>query len=177
MSRLRRNKHKEKAEAELNITAFLNLMVVLVPFLLISAVFSQVAILELNTPDPNQQQQKPKEDLEKKEKVEIILRESKIEVNDGSKIALTIEKNPDTDAFELSELTEYLRSAKQRLPDKLNSVILLEADIEYELLISVMDRLKIDVREEDDGQLKQYELFPTVAIGDAPPTSAVGANQ
>ena len=35
---------------ELNITAFMNLMVVLVPFLLISAVFSQLTILELNLP-------------------------------------------------------------------------------------------------------------------------------
>ena len=32
--------------AELNITAFLNLMVILVPFLLITAVFSRLAILE-----------------------------------------------------------------------------------------------------------------------------------
>jgi biopolymer transport protein ExbD len=36
--------------AELNITAFMNLMVILVPFLLITAVFSRLAILELNLP-------------------------------------------------------------------------------------------------------------------------------
>ena len=35
---------------ELNITTFLNLMVVLIPFLLISAVFSRVTILELSVP-------------------------------------------------------------------------------------------------------------------------------
>ncbi len=34
----------------LNITAFMNLMVVLTPFLLITAVFSRMAILELNLP-------------------------------------------------------------------------------------------------------------------------------
>ena len=49
MSLLRsRNRHRETVE--LNITAFMNLMVILVPFLLITAVFSQVSILELNLP-------------------------------------------------------------------------------------------------------------------------------
>ena len=42
----RRSRSNRKHEAvELNITAFMNLMVILVPFLLITAVFSQVAIL------------------------------------------------------------------------------------------------------------------------------------
>ncbi len=45
--RIRRTK---EVQAELNITAFMNLMVVLVPFLLITAVFSQVTILKLNLP-------------------------------------------------------------------------------------------------------------------------------
>ncbi|HZD54071.1 MAG TPA: biopolymer transporter ExbD, partial [Woeseiaceae bacterium] len=36
--------------AELNITVFMNLMVILVPFLLITAVFSRLAVLELNLP-------------------------------------------------------------------------------------------------------------------------------
>jgi biopolymer transport protein ExbD len=35
---------------ELNITAFLNLMVILVPFLLVTAVFSRITVLELNLP-------------------------------------------------------------------------------------------------------------------------------
>ena len=36
--------------AELNITAFMNLMVILVPFLLITAVFSRLAVIELYLP-------------------------------------------------------------------------------------------------------------------------------
>ena len=47
----RRSHHGRNKEApELDITAFLNLMVVLVPFLLVSAVFSRITILELNIP-------------------------------------------------------------------------------------------------------------------------------
>ncbi|MFC6978348.1 ExbD/TolR family protein [Microbulbifer taiwanensis] len=46
----RRRQGRNKEAPELDITAFLNLMVVLVPFLLVSAVFSRVTILELNMP-------------------------------------------------------------------------------------------------------------------------------
>ncbi|MDH3417010.1 MAG: biopolymer transporter ExbD, partial [Gammaproteobacteria bacterium] len=43
-------RHHNDDTADLNITAFMNLMVILVPFLLITAVFSRLAILELNLP-------------------------------------------------------------------------------------------------------------------------------
>ena len=44
------HKNYTKEAVELNITAFMNLMVILVPFLLITAVFSRLTILELNLP-------------------------------------------------------------------------------------------------------------------------------
>lgn len=174
MSRLRRHKHRQEA-AELNITAFLNLMVVLVPFLLISAVFSQMAILDLNMPDPNKQQQtqKDKQDEEKKERVEVILRSDKIQVSNGQAVALTVEPD-ESGAYDLSVLTEYLREAKQRQPKKLDATILLEPEIEYERLIQVMDTVKIDVQPQEEGEAKRFELFPVVSIGDAPAVVPAG---
>ena len=62
MSRVR-IRRGDKTPPELNITAFLNLMVILVPFLLITAVFSHMSILDLNLPPASQQkpdQKKPK---------------------------------------------------------------------------------------------------------------------
>ncbi len=167
MSRLR--KHRRTAqEAELNVTAFLNLMVVLVPFLLISAVFSQTAILELNMPKPNQSQSKKDKPDEKKERVELILRQGKIQVSNGETIQLTIDADADSGEYDLSELTEYLREAKKRQPKKLDSTVLLEPEVEYERLVAVMDALKVDVRTGMGGQAMPYELFPVVSIGDAP---------
>ena len=46
----RRGRGRKKPEVEINITAFMNLMVVLVPFLLMTAVFTHLTILELNLP-------------------------------------------------------------------------------------------------------------------------------
>ena len=50
---MRRRLHRRAGHhepADINITAFMNLMVILVPFLLITAVFSRITILELNLP-------------------------------------------------------------------------------------------------------------------------------
>ncbi|NIO40724.1 MAG: biopolymer transporter ExbD, partial [Burkholderiales bacterium] len=51
--------------AELDITAFMNLMVVLVPFLLITAVFSRMTVLDLTLPQvATKKQVLPKGELE-----------------------------------------------------------------------------------------------------------------
>ena len=44
-------KRRELDEGDLDITPFMNLMIVLVPVLLISMVFSHITILQLNLPD------------------------------------------------------------------------------------------------------------------------------
>jgi biopolymer transport protein ExbD len=59
MLRSRRGSRRNVDTAELNITAFMNLMVILVPFLLITAVFSRLAILELNLPGSSTEPAKP----------------------------------------------------------------------------------------------------------------------
>ena len=45
-----RRRRLRKQGAHLEITAFINLIVVLVPFLLSTAVFSRLAVLDLNLP-------------------------------------------------------------------------------------------------------------------------------
>ncbi|RLA31726.1 MAG: biopolymer transporter ExbD, partial [Gammaproteobacteria bacterium] len=77
-SRSRRGHHNTET-AELNITAFMNLMVILVPFLLITAVFSRLAILELNLPGSSTE---PAEQKELTFQLEVTVREGQIEVGD-----------------------------------------------------------------------------------------------
>ena len=51
MARRHHYKRRTKGDAhEIDVTTFLNLMVVLVPFLLITAVLSRLTIVELNLP-------------------------------------------------------------------------------------------------------------------------------
>ena len=80
MIRSRRGGRRRNSEtAELNITAFMNLMVILVPFLLITAVFSRLTILELNLPGSSSE---PVEPQDQTFQLEVIVRADKIEVGD-----------------------------------------------------------------------------------------------
>jgi biopolymer transport protein ExbD len=79
MIRSRHGGRRNVETAELNITAFMNLMVILVPFLLITAVFSRLAILELNLPGSSNE---PVEPQEQTFQLEVIVRADKIEIGD-----------------------------------------------------------------------------------------------
>ena len=77
MSRVSRVRRHKPNAPELNITAFLNLMVILVPFLLITAVFSHMSILDLNLP-PKQDNQHQNNDNKKDRNFEVIIRKNEL---------------------------------------------------------------------------------------------------
>jgi len=157
--------HRQKDAVELNITAFMNLMVVLVPFLLITAVFSQVAILELDLPTS---QSEMDEEAEPEFQLEITVRDTLIDVGDRSAGLLKrIENTPD--GYDLDELSAYLGQVKQRFPEKANVTLLLEPEISYEVLVKVMDTVRVlEWLDMDTERVLKSELFPEIAIGDAP---------
>ena len=165
MSKRRSRRRRHKEAQELNITAFMNLMVVLTPFLLITAVFSRLTILELNLPASQSQvvaNEKPEFQLE------ITVRESGIEVGDRNAGTLNrIEKSGND--YKLDELSAYLARIKQQFPDKSDATLLLEPEVSYQVLVSVMDRVRVaESRDPTDNRLVKSDLFPEVSIGDAP---------
>jgi biopolymer transport protein ExbD len=157
-----RERHRRET-AELNITAFMNLMVILVPFLLITAVFSQVAILELNLPSSTDQLDTTEpENMQ----LEVIVREDRLEV--GERNAGLLTRIPLTEAgYDYTALAEYLKQVKARFPEKIDASILLESDVSYDVLVQVMDVVRV-YEAESDGESIQAELFPEISIGDAP---------
>ncbi|MDP6674840.1 MAG: biopolymer transporter ExbD [Gammaproteobacteria bacterium] len=161
MSR-RHDRHRHEA-VELNITAFMNLMVILVPFLLITAVFSQVAILELNLPSSSDQ---PGDDPVTPQ-LEVIVRHDRLEV--GERNAGLLTGLPVTaDGYDFDGLNDYLKRIKAKFPDKIDASILLESEIPYEVLVKVMDAVRIYEATGPGADVIQAELFPEISIGDAP---------
>jgi biopolymer transport protein ExbD len=149
-----------KAPAALEITAFLNLIVVLVPFLLSTAVFSRLAVLELSLPPPAGG---PAEALAvERLQLEVVVRADGIEVADriGGRIG-RVERGPHGDD-ELRALSTLLLQLKQRYPAELQASVLAEPDTGYERLVQVM----ATVRATTGAQ--PLELFPRIAVGDAP---------
>ncbi len=158
-----RRKHhgRGKEPQELNITSFMNLMVVLVPFLLISAVFSQVTILQLNLPTSAASS----EDNKKKIRIEVVVRESSIEIGDGRRLIKRIRNT--NEGYNVRELSRVLMAIKKRYPKKNDAIILLEPDIQYDVLVKLMDA--IGTAEVIQGlDVQRIEMFPQISIGDAP---------
>jgi len=165
MMRRRRSSRDNVHTAELNITAFMNLMVILVPFLLITAVFSRLAILELNLPGSSTEAADPQEKIFQ---LEVIVRSGQIEVGDRNIGALGIYPNTGGD-YDYESLSAKLSEIKESYPDKTDASILLESDIPYDTLVQVMDRVRVQEKVEDE-RVRRYDLFPDISIGDAPVT-------
>lgn len=161
-TRLSRHFHA-KQSPELNITAFMNLMVVLVPFLLITAVFSRITILELNLPPPSVRE-KPK-DL--KLELEVIVRDKAIDVQDRNRGHLKNFPNS-SQGYDLAALADFMHTLKATFTEISSASILLEPDIAYETLVMVMDTVRSEDVELDGGSFVRAELFPEISIGDAP---------
>jgi biopolymer transport protein ExbD len=165
-----RKRHRQEA-VELNITAFMNLMVILVPFLLITAVFSQVAILELNLPSSNDQ---PGADDPESMVLEVIVRPTALEVGERNRGLLASLPLKD-DGYDYDGLQDYLKRVKAKFPDKVDASILLEPDIPYDTLVQVMDAVRIYEYVDPGAEAVQAELFPEISIGDAPVRSGKGS--
>jgi biopolymer transport protein ExbD len=150
--------------AELNITAFMNLMVILVPFLLITAVFSRMTILELNLPGSSTE---PVDPQEQTFQLEVIVRKEKIEVADRNQGLLGVYPNLPGGEPDYAALSAKLSELKARYPKKTEASILLEQNIEYDTLVQVMDTVRLSEEVEDESVLRN-DLFPDISIGDAP---------
>ena len=99
-----RARRLRKSAAHLEITAFINLIVVLVPFLLSTAVFTRLSVIELSLPAQNSGVEQLKvDDL----KLEVVIRPDALDV--GDRIGGLIQHIPNTpqgydlDAFKVME--------------------------------------------------------------------------
>ncbi|MBN2427618.1 MAG: biopolymer transporter ExbD [Deltaproteobacteria bacterium] len=160
---LSRRRRGIKENPDLDITTFLNLMVVLVPFLLISAVFSRVTILELSVPTGagNSSTGGPAFTIE------VVVRNAGLELSNGAAVVAAMPKKDE--AYDFEQLTEMLMRLKKDYPEKTDATVLVEPDISYETLIEVMDRVReTELKEEGSEEVARLELFPLISIGDAP---------
>jgi biopolymer transport protein ExbD len=152
-----------KDEAELNVTTFLNLMVVLVPFLLITAVFSRITIVELNLPSST-----GGPSTEIGFRPEVIVREDGVEVSNGRSVIAAVPKVGGE--YDLDTLSRYMLSLKRDYPDVDNISVLLEPQIPYDYLIQIMDVVRsAEVPDETaESGFARAALFTAIAVGEAP---------
>jgi biopolymer transport protein ExbD len=156
-------KRRVGATYEIDVTTFLNLMVVLVPFLLITAVFSRLTIVELNLPSAAGG---PTNDADNF-RVEVIVREAGMEISNGSAIIATIPKKEEE--YDLETLSEFIVELKRSYPSHESASVLMEAYIPYNYLIEVMDIVRsVEVPTGVEDEVELFALFTDISVGDAP---------
>jgi biopolymer transport protein ExbD len=170
----RKRARRERKASELMLVPMIDIFVVLVTFLLMTAVFSRITILELDLPSSNAEgASKPVFRLE------VIVREEGLELTNGAqKIAVIPNVNG---AYDLATLAELAISLKRDYPDATAASVLLEPAIEYDHLIQVMDAIRSAAPPRPIGPAAPPEvqtvavapplrvaLFTDIAVGDAP---------
>ena len=152
-----------KEPAHLEITAFINLIVVLVPFLLSTAVFTRLAVLDLALPAPSAGVEKLKVDTLQ---LEVVIRPDALEV--GDRIGGLILRIPATATGpDVRALQTLVQQLKTRFPDKLDATVLAEPNTSYDTLVQVMDAVRAGHMTQG-AKVVRSELFPNISIGDAP---------
>ncbi|HSY95753.1 MAG TPA: biopolymer transporter ExbD [Steroidobacteraceae bacterium] len=147
---------------DLNIVPMIDMMVILVFFLIFTAVFSKTNILQLNL--PNSSNAAPL-DLPKGLKLEVIIRPDDIVVNDRNSGPLKLLANT-ASGYDLEHLSEFMRTVKSQFPEMSDATILSGPNTTYDTLVQVMDTVR--VYQLPVAPFSKAELFPDISIGDAP---------
>jgi biopolymer transport protein ExbD len=168
-ARAMRNHAKYRGRNDLNIVPMIDMMVILVFFLLFTAVFSNTNILELNLPAPNSSVPELNKGLE----LEVIVRQNAIQIADrGSGVLRELPKKDG--AYDYKGLSDYLQFVKSKYQGVTAASVLLEQDIPYDVLVQTMDNVRL-FEKDDAPAFTKVELFPDISVGDAPVVGAAAA--
>jgi len=163
-ARLVRRNHARyhRGRDDLNIVPMIDMMVILVFFLIFTAVFSKTNILQLNLPASSTAAPL---DLPKGLKLEIIIRPDDIVVNDRNSGPLKTFANT-SGGYDLENLSEFMRRIKSQFPQMTDATVLPSPAVPYDVLVQVMDAVR--VYQLPVAPFSKAELFPDIAIADAP---------
>jgi biopolymer transport protein ExbD len=162
-ARLVRRNHARyhQGRDDLNIVPMIDMMVILVFFLIFTAVFSKTNVLQLNLPSS----QSAPVDLPKTLQLEVIVQPNGLVVNDRNSGPLKTIPNVAT-GYDLNTLSDFMRLVKSKFPTKTDATVLLGPDIAYDVLVQVMDTVR--VYQLPAPSFAKAELFPDISVGDAP---------
>ena len=154
-------------EAELDITAFMNLTIVLVPILLLGMVFSRITEIEITLPPGATQKDIPAELLQ----IELVIRTDGMQIDYPSgvllkRIPLTTSGEYDFEFLSLV-LQEVKRQLREKGVEKKSITLLPTPDIDYQTIVTAMDTVR-SFKAVVAASFVDAELFPNISFGDAP---------
>lgn len=133
-----------KSGADLNIMPVMNLFLILVPFLLVTATFVELAILDISLPELNSNTRTAQQQQAQERKPAVLnllaIRADGIELKSPTFTFGAVPRK--TDGYDYDLLKSYLTQVKQKFPDAVDVVISPEDNIRYQVVIDVMDNCR-----------------------------------
>ena len=165
---------RARKPAGLLLVPMIDIFTVLVTFLLMTAVFARITVLQLDLPSAASGNVS-----EPTFRLEVIVRKEGLELTNGStRIAALPAVNGE---YDLKTLSELAWSLKREYPQVDSASVLMEPDVRYDYLIQVMDAIRsteVPAGEAGDQQITATDsgaakptrvaLFTRIAVGDAP---------
>jgi biopolymer transport protein ExbD len=169
---------RERKQAELLLVPMIDIFTVLVSFLLMTAVFSRIAVMQIDL--PSSAAAKPTEPAFR---LEVIVRQDGFELSDGKQVISTVPKLKG--AYDLLSLTEHTLQVKREHPTSEDASVLAEPKVPYDELIQAMDAIRSTEVPATDALIAgqgaagaqtaaagaepvKIALFTNIALGDAP---------
>jgi biopolymer transport protein ExbD len=163
---MKRHRKHRQPDAELDITAFMNLMIVLVPILLMGMVFSRITVVDIQLP----QASAGPSSLEQ-EHVELILRTDSMRVDYPRGTQLKAIPMTGEGEHDFALLSLVLQEVKRQLAeqgiDKRDITILAEPAVDYQTLVHAVDTVR-SFKALVAASVVDAALFPQITFGDAP---------
>ncbi|RPH54725.1 MAG: biopolymer transporter ExbD [Lysobacterales bacterium] len=161
--------NRVRKPAEVMLVPMIDIFVVLVTFLLMTAVFSRITILQLDLPSADAGGPPAVPQF----RLEVIVRESGFELTNGESLIAALPKvDGEYDWATLSQLTQQL---KRENPDVNDASVLMARTVKYDYLIQVMDTIRSaniasggESAADSTAATTRTELFPNIAVGEAP---------
>lgn len=157
-----------KQEADLDITSFMNLMIILVPVLLMSMVFSHITVLDIKLPDANSS---PTKADDKNKILELIINKDSFLINYPAGAPLKLVPNKKEGEYDYALLATTLKDVKQLLKnqdiEKRDILVLSQPNTDYQTIVKVMDTVR-SYKAVLATSVVDAELFPVISLGDAP---------
>jgi len=167
---MRRLSKRNSEEADVDVTSFINLVIVLVPVLLMGMVLSRITVLDLKLPDIAVNSAAPQ--TEPPAQLELIVRANYFDINYPAGIRLKRLDKTAAGNYDYANLTLHLQEIKRQLGEKgiekRDIYLLSEKNVDYQTLVQVMDTVR-SYRTVVATSVVNAELFPEVSLGDAPP--------
>ncbi len=141
---LRRTIGKERRgeDAEVNITPVMNVFVILIPFLLLSASFIKIAIIDFSLPSAEQSSSNAvnAKDLKELTVLVVSIGTKGFEVKTSEKKLPLVKKT--NGKYDYKTLGDRLKSVKKKYPKLEDVIISPDAKIKYDTIVKVMDKCR-----------------------------------